>query len=67
MSGRRGQRERSRPWWGRVVRGRSVRRRASKGRLGTLQTQVALRVQVEASGAWEKTFRTLSFLFRSEC
>ena len=45
MSGRRGQREMSRPRWRRVVR-----RGASKGRLGAFQRQGTLLVQVEASG-----------------
>lgn len=72
MSGRGGRGKGVAPGGGRVVRGRGVRRRASKGRLGTLQTQVALRVAGGSPSAGgsirhlKKTFRTLSFLFRGK-
>ena len=71
MLGRRGQRKSSRPRWRRVVRGTVVRRRVVRRR-GVERGAGGAPKAGDSSSAGgsirhpKKTFRTLSFLFRSK-
>ena len=63
MSGRRGQREMSRPRWRRVVRRRVVRRRGVEREVGGVPKAGDSSSAGGSIRHPKKTFRTLSFLF----
>ena len=66
MLGRRGQREMSRPRWRRVVRRRVVRRRVVEREAGGVPKAGDSSSAGGSIRHPEKTFRTLSFLFRGK-
>ena len=66
MSGRRGQREMSRPRWRRVVRRRVVRRRGVEREAGGVPKAGDSSSAGGSIRHPKKTFRTLLFLFRGK-